>query len=191
MSLGASETPIEVGREPAAATITSNLAGSGDLIKTGAGTLTLTGTGSYGGDTTINGGKLVVGSTNALPTGTALGLANASGVALELDYNQRVASLAGYGSVALDSADLTVDGTANTTYSGTIEGLGGLVKAGTGSLVLTGTNSYQSATIVQGGTLTIAGTNTYSSGTTLSGGILIISDDDALGAANRNGQFHR
>ena len=43
------------------AVISSNISGSGDLTKTGAGVLTLNGTNSYSGPTTVNAGTLIVG----------------------------------------------------------------------------------------------------------------------------------
>ena len=51
-------------------TILAGTAGDGGLTKTGAGTLTLTGTNSYNGATTLTAGTLQVGSGGATPTGS-------------------------------------------------------------------------------------------------------------------------
>jgi autotransporter-associated beta strand protein len=53
--------------------ISGNVSGMGsvsDLIKDGSGTLTLTGTNTYGGGTTVNGGTLLVNNTSGVGTGT-------------------------------------------------------------------------------------------------------------------------
>ena len=53
-------------------TITANLTGPGGLSKTSSGTLTLAGSNSYQGGTSVAAGKLVVTASTALPTGTSL-----------------------------------------------------------------------------------------------------------------------
>jgi autotransporter-associated beta strand protein len=55
-------------------TVAGNITGSGSLTKVGAGTLTLTGTNSYGGNTTIDGGTLRISTSNSLPTGSLVTL---------------------------------------------------------------------------------------------------------------------
>ena len=65
----------------------------------------------------------------------------ASGAVLDLNgFNETLGSLAGAGNVTLGSGTLTAGGNnASTTYSGTISGSGGFNKAGSGTLLLTGT----------------------------------------------------
>ena len=67
----------------------------GNLIKQGAGTLTLAGASTYTGTTTINRGIIQIADGNdRLPTTTAMTLANTAGVALDLDnFNQTIGSL--------------------------------------------------------------------------------------------------
>ncbi len=55
--------------ETAAITISGVLSGAGKLVKDGAGTLTLSGTNTYTGGTTITKGKLIASHANALGTG--------------------------------------------------------------------------------------------------------------------------
>jgi autotransporter-associated beta strand protein len=69
-------------------------------------------------------------------------------------------------SYGADAIALTVGGNnATTTYSAAISGLGGLVKAGTGMMTLSGTNTYSGATTINGGTLNVTGAISSGSGT--------------------------
>lgn len=123
---------------------------------TGTGTLVLSGTSTYTGATTVNSGTLQAGAANAFATGSAFTVAAGATLALN-GYNQLIGSLAGAGSVTLGSATLTtgVDGT-STTFSGTISGAGAVTKAGAGTLILSGTNTYTGGTRVAAGTLSVA-----------------------------------
>ncbi|HET7022872.1 MAG TPA: autotransporter domain-containing protein [Xanthobacteraceae bacterium] len=85
-------------------------------------------------------------------------------------------SIAGGGPITLGSKTLTIGGNnISTTYSGSFQdgGFGGggtgrsLVKVGTGTLTLTGNNTYTGATIVNGGTLQVDGFILNSSGVTV------------------------
>ncbi|WP_283214910.1 autotransporter outer membrane beta-barrel domain-containing protein, partial [Methylobacterium tardum] len=77
----------------------------------------------------------------------------AAGATLALADSETVGSLAGQGRVALGAARLTVggDGT-STTFAGTLDGTGGLTKAGAGTLTLTAAHSFTGpATLTVGG----------------------------------------
>ena len=81
---------------------------------------------------------------------------------LSIASNQTIRSLQGGGEVAIaDSRRLTVDQAGATTYSGVISGAGaaGLTKDGTGTLTLSGANTYGGTTLVSGGTLIITHSN--------------------------------
>jgi outer membrane autotransporter protein len=98
------------------------------LIKTGTGTLALTGTDTYTGGTTISGGTLEIGLGDA--TGSIVG-------------------------DVIDNATLRFNRSDTITFAGNISGTGGLTKAGLGTLILTGTNSYGGGTTIEDGTLQI------------------------------------
>ena len=137
------------------------ITGTGGLTIQGTGTFQLAGTNnSYLGTTTINRGTLQGGATNVLPLNSVVVLANASGAGLDLNgFNQSVGSLSGGGTlggnVALGTGTLTIDGAnINTTYSGSISGIGGLTIQGTGTFQLAGTNNtYLGTTTINRGTL--------------------------------------
>jgi autotransporter-associated beta strand protein len=135
--------------------------GSLALTKTGSGTLTLSGSNSYTGGTTVSAGILRAGSAGAFVNNTAY---TVNGGTLDLNgFALTASSLAGTGgTVALGSATLTVNQAGTTTYAGAISGTGGFTKTGTGTLVLTGAN-------------------TYTGGTTLAAGGLGLQSDAALG----------
>ena len=68
-------------------------------------------------------------------------------------FNERVGRLAGAGSIELGVGTLTVSGDLNSSFSGEISGLGGLTKAGTGTLTLGAAADYEGETRIQDGTL--------------------------------------
>ena len=102
------------------------------------------------------------GAGNVLPSGTAMTLAGNATLDLSGEQQQTFASLAstdGIGSsVYLGNAKLTVSNAVNTTFAGVISGNGGsLFKLGTGTLTLSGTNTYGGSTLISGGVLKISG----------------------------------
>ena len=134
----------------------------------GGGTLQLNAACTYGssgggGNTTINNGTLQLGITNALPTTTAVTIANATGAILDVNGNtQTIASLAGGGGtggkVTIGTGTLTVNGSASTNFAGVISQTGALVFSGNGGmLTLSGANTYTGATTVSAGTLNVTG----------------------------------
>jgi autotransporter-associated beta strand protein len=141
-----------------------------DLTKLGAGALVLSGANSYG-VTTISAGTLRLGAANALPGRS--GVSVAAGATLDLNsHSETIGSLDGAGSVTLGSGTLTTGGNnASTTFSGVINGTGGVTKRGTGTFTLSGNNGYTGTTTMTAGNLFIDGSQPNSPVSVTDGGI--------------------
>jgi T5SS/PEP-CTERM-associated repeat protein/autotransporter-associated beta strand protein len=140
------------------------------LRKAGAGTQILSGINTYTGGTIIESGTLRVAGNGTL--GAVTGSLNiGSGGTLIFDTTAlTVGSLSGAGTITRSDFNpgvLTVDQATNTNFSGAIADyfdeingvttMIGLTKSGTGTLTLSGNNTYTGATNVTGGTLLIDG----------------------------------
>ncbi|EAZ7447709.1 fibronectin-binding autotransporter adhesin ShdA [Salmonella enterica] len=174
----------------------NTLSGSGSLVKTGTGELTLSGDNSYSGGTTIIGGTLTADHADSLGTGA---VAN-SGV-LQVGEGELENTLSGSGSlVKTGTGELTLSG--DNTYSGGTTIIGGTLTAdhadslGTGAVANSGVlqvgegeleNTLSgSGSLVKTGTgeLTLGGDNSYSGDTTIADGTLIAANVNALGSGN-------
>jgi autotransporter-associated beta strand protein len=71
LSLGSGA--VSIGNNHASTTYSGILSGSGSLVKTGNGTLTLSGANSYSSGTTITSGTLALGASNSLPGSMTIG----------------------------------------------------------------------------------------------------------------------
>lgn len=121
----------------------------GSLVKSGAGSLTLTGDNSYSGGTQLQGGTLGVGSSTALGTGT-LAMSDATTLQAAADGLSlaNAVTLSGIGNIDTQAYGLTLTGAMTDGATA-----GGLAKLGTGMLTLSGANTYSGATGVINGTL--------------------------------------
>jgi autotransporter-associated beta strand protein len=137
------------------------ITGSGGLVKTGTGTLTLSASGSsYTGPTTLIGGQIEAGAVDAFSGASSVTLN--PGAILNLNgFNNAVGGLSGTGgTVVLDGATLTFGAAGvNSAYAGDITGPGNLIKVGDALQNLSGTCAADTTTVV-GGSLAINGTLT-------------------------------
>jgi autotransporter-associated beta strand protein len=145
-------------------TLSGNLSGGGALTMSGSGLLLLSGNNTYGGPTNITSGTLRLGQSASIPTNTSVTVATGG----TFDVNgtsPTIGSLAGAGSVNLSALSLagsltTGGNNASTTFSGVISGSGGqLVKQGTGTLTLSGANTYTGTTTINAGTFQVGAAN--------------------------------
>jgi autotransporter-associated beta strand protein len=129
----------------------------GSLVKVGAGTLTLSGANTYTGGTTVDAGTLRQGALGGFVASTPYTV-NAGTLDLN-SFNLTASSLSGTGgTIALGTANLTVNQAGSTSYDGVVTGGAGSLTLAGGTLTLTGANSYGGGTTVTGGTL--VGTST-------------------------------
>ncbi|HHW8923560.1 TPA: autotransporter-associated beta strand repeat-containing protein, partial [Salmonella enterica] len=189
------------------------ISGSGQVVKSGDKTLTLSGVNTYIGGTLISGGTLLASNVEALGTGDVTNNAtlelNTSG-----DFDN---AISGSGQVVKSGDEtLTLSG-ANSYTGGTLISGGTLVATsvealGSGDvtdnavLELNTGGTFDNAIsgsgqVVKSGdkTLTLSGANSYTGGTTISGGTLVASNVEALGSGdidnyaslqlNASGQF--
>jgi len=182
----------------------SPIAGSGTILKLGAGTVTFNAANTYTGAVDVSNGVVRVANATGLGT-TAGGVTVRSGAALEID-----------GGISIGSEALTLNGTGVSsggalrsasganTYGGTLTiGSASLISADAGSLALStaiansgfalsfgGAGNVTSAAISGTGALTKSGNGTltmanssYTGKTTISGGAVLVSGETGTGAA--------
>jgi outer membrane autotransporter protein len=130
------------------------IAGSGALMKTGAGTMTLTGASTYTGGTTIGAGTLQLGDGGN--TGSIVG------------------DVTDNGSLIFNRSDIS-------TFAGAIAGSGSVTQQGSGTTVLTGNSNYGGGTTISAGTLQLGNGGSSGSivGNVTDNGSLVFNRNDA------------
>jgi autotransporter-associated beta strand protein len=165
--------------------IASVISGSGNLSKSAAGMLTLSGANTFTGTTTVSAGILKLSDAMALQN-SAYVTTGSNGSTIGLDATgYATLTLGGLGgAVNLNSAIIGYSGvttlrlnplSGSTTYSGVITDASGavaLTKTGTGTQVLSGTNTYTGATTVNAGVLQVTGSLAAASAVTVNGGAI-------------------
>lgn len=160
-------------------TVNSSISGSGGLIKTGAGTLTLNGTNTYAGTTSIDAGTVVINNASAIGSGGNITFGGGGlqyGTGLTTDLSPRLKNSAA--AILVDTVNNSI------TFASAIDSsnAGGLSKLGTGTLELSGNNTYTGATTISAGTLSAAHANALgnSAHVTVEGGSLLVAADGSI-----------
>ena len=171
------------------ATLSGVLSGSGTLTKSGASTLTLSGSNTHSGAVSLTAGGLTLSGGSAIGNNSAV--TQSASTTLTLSSDETIGSLAGTGSVVLNAGLTTGSDNTSTTYAGAISGLFGLTKAGSGTLTLTGNNTYTGATTVSAGGLTLNRVGGALDGNTsvavASGATLTLTADETIDALSGAG----
>ncbi|ECF1953048.1 AIDA autotransporter-like protein ShdA, partial [Salmonella enterica subsp. enterica serovar Havana] len=179
-------------------TFDNAISGSGQVVKSGDGALTLSGANSYSGGTLISDGTLIAGRVDVLGSGDVTDNAT-----LEMNTGGTFSNtISGSGQVVKSGDDaLTLSGV-NTYTGGTLISGGTLIASnvealGTGdvtnnaTLELNTSGDFDNAISGSGkveksgdDALTLSGSNTYTGGTLISGGTLVASNVEALGTGD-------
>jgi autotransporter-associated beta strand protein len=143
----------------AAMTHSGVISGSGPVVKTGAGTVTLSGNNTYSGALTVSAGVLDLNSSGGSAAGAAASVAVANGATL----------LVSQGNQVNNSAGVTLSGGTVKTAAGVSEVFGSL-NVSTASFLDFGTTSYANANSISFGTYTpsaLLTINNFNFGSTL------------------------
>lgn len=181
--------PAEITNGTVRASITGSVTYGGNLTdsiglltfrKEGAGTLTLSGVNTHGGNTVVSNGTLQLGSATALSANSALFIGGPVGVAAILDMNgfsgaaTGLLATTGRAIVTAGSgpATLTINTALNRVYNGGLQGALSIVKDGAGIQTFNGSFEPGLAPTTMTGTIT------------LNAGGISIGSDNALGTGN-------
>jgi fibronectin-binding autotransporter adhesin len=198
LTLAGSATVNVVG----AHTISAPIAGAMGLNKIGTGTLTLSGTNTYTGPTSINGGTLIVSNLADGLSNSSIGSSNSDAANLVLD---NAATLRYVGAADASTDRLFTLGTFRSTFDSSGAGAVNFTNTGAAAFMgsdarmveLTGSNTGPntmapvigdgpggSTLLVKNGpgTWVLTGANSYSGTTTINNGALRITDASGLGA---------
>ncbi|WP_191907296.1 beta strand repeat-containing protein, partial [Ochrobactrum quorumnocens] len=152
-------------------TLSNQISGTGDVFKRGIGTTTFAGDNSFSGGLNVEAGTAKAGvADHAFGSGR---VKIAGGATLDLaDLNETIGGLdgnqSGDGNITLGSGTLTLNQDLHGGYSGVISGSGGLVKNGSGDLVLYGANDYSGQSTINAGSLVQGAQGGFSSASTYS-----------------------
>ena len=164
--------------ELAAAIADASGSNATSLAKSGAGTWTLSGNGSFTGGTFLNEGTLRLAGASSAGLGSitqnngfsTLVVDTSGTVANQMNvYNvTTLQTVTLSGDKTLFNATYNVTNNTTTTESGTLTGDGGITKTGTGTLLVTGDNTFDGPIDVQAGVLNLASSTGSAAGLTAS-----------------------
>ncbi len=183
-------------------TFSNLISGTGDVTKTGSGTMTLSAANTYTGGTSVSQGTLRLGASDRLASTGSLFIFG--GAIFDLGgFSQTVGAFSGPGTAAIGTGSLTFGNNLDRTFQGLITGSGSFIKQGTGSFTMTANNSaYTGTTTVNNGLLAVNGNLSNSATTVNTNGTLggtgtvgtttvngTIAPGNSIGTLNVNGPY--
>ncbi|WFU83868.1 autotransporter domain-containing protein [Bradyrhizobium sp. CIAT3101] len=134
----------------------------GGLTKVGTGTLTLTGTNTYTGATTISAGTLALSGFGSIASSSVVTVNGTLDISAITPSAAALTTLAGTGAVQMGTKGVLITN-GSTEFSGVINGTGG-VEIFDGTQTLSGVNTYTGATQIDvGATLALKGSGSIAS----------------------------
>lgn len=164
IALGGSYDTIDIAQGQAS-TYAGVITGSGNITKSGLGNLTLNGTNTYTGTTTIAGGSLTFtkdANFGAVPVSYTSNMINLNGGKLidnAVNFYDTIYANRGINLSASTSDTIEVNST-SLVYGGKITGSGNLVKTGNGVLILSGSSDFTGSITINKGAIQLNDTNT-------------------------------
>jgi autotransporter-associated beta strand protein len=197
IDLNAANRSIDVGTG-AAMNVGWTIAGTSvGITKNGSGSLVLTANSTYTGATTINAGTIQMGHDNGLGSGGNITFGGGGlqyGSSITTDISSRIKNSASAILIDTNSNDVTFASAVDSTNTL------GLTKNGTGTLTLSGNNTYSGTTTINAGTVEISttgllGGGSYAGNIVNTGAFLISSNSNqtlsgaisGIGALTKNG----
>lgn len=179
--------------------------GLGGFTKTGAGNLTLNGTATYTGNSVLSLGTITIGANNALGNGGNLTLAGGTTLAFSgaqtlthglVTTTGASPAITGAGTISA-STGFFFNHTGDTTIGAVLAGAGGVLKAQSNVVTLTGASTYAGTTEVQNGTLSFnsignvgGGASALGAPTTAEAGIIRMGYTGTATTLNYTGSGH-
>jgi outer membrane autotransporter protein len=142
------------------ATLASAISGTGALIMDGSGRLTLGGVNTFTGNVGVNSGTLALGAGGTLSNANDVTLASGATFDVSAATAPVIGSLNGAAGSTLDAGmqTLTLGSAGNGTFTGTLNGTGGLIKQGSGTQMLDSGAALTGNVRIDAGTLALSNT---------------------------------
>lgn len=185
-----------VGGDNSTTSFSGNITGTnGQLVKNGTGVLTLSGSNTYTGNTTINAGTIVFQTKSAASTST-ITTTGTGGIGLGVGAGPNdwtvsdIVTLFNAGTVGSltvsATANIAVDtSSGNVTISDALSSSRTLLKVGANTLTLSGGSSYTGSTVILNGTIATSGANKLPDTSAInisSGATLSLGGNDTVGS---------
>jgi len=145
------------------------ISGTGNIVKSSSGTVTLTGNNTYSGGTVISGGTLALSGSGTL--GSSSGPITVDGPTSALNL----------GAMSVNAGGVTLKN-GGTISNGSLTASALSVESGSISADLAGTNVTLTKTT--SGTVALSGNNSFTGGVALNGGVLQVASDSNLGTGD-------